>query len=172
MIRPNTHIAIFAAFVAFSGTVLAANSAEDAAQHAHDRYLAAINANDTVALLATVTDDIVFIAPNSPVIVGKTELEPWVRGYFDAVETTWEKTSLEFVVAGDWAFERYSYKAADLPRGGGDVSIETGNGINIYRLGSDNVWRVARDVWATDGLAAADMAIFELATCIGASGPC
>ncbi len=172
MIRQNTPIAALAAVVALTGTALTANPAENAAQLAHDRYLAAINANDPVAFLATVTEDVVFIAPNAPAIVGKAKLEPWVRGYFDAVETSWEKTSLEFVVAGDWAFERYSYKAADQPRGGGDVSVETGNGINIYRLGADNVWRVARDVWATDGLALADVTVFGAGTCIGASGPC
>lgn len=172
MTRQNTFVAVVAVVVALSGTALTANPTEHAVHLAHDRYLAAINANDPVAFLATVTDDVVFIAPNSPAIVGKTELEPWVRGYFDAVETSWEKTSLEFVVAGDWAFERYSYKAADLPRGGGDVSVETGNGINIYRLGADDVWRVARDVWATDGLAPADVSMSALASCIGASGPC
>lgn len=172
MTRPNSLIAALATVVALSGTALTANQTEDAAHLAHDRYLAAINANDAVAFLATVTDDIVFIAPNSPAMVGKAELEPWVRGYFDAVETSWEKTSLEFVVAGSWAFERYSYKVADLPRGGGDVSVETGNGINIYRLGADDVWRVARDVWATDGLAATDLLSSEMATCNGTSGPC
>lgn len=172
MALSNTLIAAVATLVVFSGTALTANSAKDAAHLAHDRYLAAINANDPVAFLATVTDDIVFIAPNTPTMVGKAEVEPWVRGYFDAVETSWEKTSLEFVVTGDWAFERYSYKVADLPRGGGDVSVETGNGINIYRLGADDVWRVARDVWAADGLAVTDVLSSELATCNGTSGPC
>ena len=78
------------------------------------------------------------------------EVEPWVSGYFEAVETSWEKTSLEIVVAGDWAFERYAYKATDTPHGGGEPLIDTGNGINIYRVGDDGVWRVARDAWATN----------------------
>lgn len=172
MTRQITLAATVAAVVALSGTALIANPVEDAAHLAHDRYLAAINSNDPAAFLATVTEDVVFIAPNSPAIVGKAKLEPWVRGYFDAVETSWEKTSLEFVVAGDWAFERYSYKAADLPRGGGEVSVETGNGINIYRLGADNVWRVARDVWAADGLSSADATVSALVTCTDNSGPC
>ncbi len=172
MKRPNTLVATLAAIVALSGTDATANPVEEAALSAHDRYLSAINANDPDAFLATVTDDVVFIAPNSPAIVGKAKLEPWVRDYFDAVETSWEKTSLEFVVAGDWAFERYSYRVADLPRGGGDVSVETGNGINIYRLGADDVWRVARDAWATDGLVLADVSIAGLVTCMSAAGPC
>ena len=120
------------------------------AQDAHDAYLAAINANDLDALMAAVTDDIVLIAPNAPAMAGKDVVGGWVAGYFDAVETAWEKTSLELVVSGDWAFERYAYTATDTPHGGGAAYTDSGNGINIYRKGDDGVWRVARDAWATD----------------------
>ncbi|MFC6585443.1 YybH family protein [Sulfitobacter aestuariivivens] len=147
----STIFAAAVAAVALSQVAGATSRQEEAVHQAHERYLAAINANDTDAFLATVTDDIVFIAPNSPVMVGKTQVGPWVRGYFDAVETSWQKTSVEFVVSGDWAFERYTYQAVDTPRAGGAASVDTGNGINIYRVGQDGVWRVARDVWATDG---------------------
>ncbi|MEX0281609.1 MAG: nuclear transport factor 2 family protein [Arenibacterium sp.] len=172
MIRSGLIIAATTTSVALSGIAFAASSAEDAARLAHDRYLAAINANDPVAFLATVTEDIVFIAPNAPAMVGKAEVEPWVRGYFDAMETTWEKTSLEFVVSGGWAFERYSYTSVESPRDGGGASIETGNGINIYRRGTDDVWRVARDVWATDGSSLDTGPITDPATCVGATSPC
>lgn len=138
-----------AATVALTGAAYAASPAEEAAHRAHDAYLAAINANDLDSFLNAVTDDIVFIAPNSPVMVGKAEVGPWVGGYFAAFETKWEKTSVEFVVSGDWAFERYTYTVVDTPRGGGAAATDTGNGINIYRLGDDGVWRVARDAWAT-----------------------
>lgn len=138
------------AAVAMTGTVSAQTPQELAAHKAHDTYLAAINSNDLDTFLAAVTDDIVFIAPNSPVMVGKAEVGPWVGGYFEAVATKWEKTSVEFVVAGDWAFERYTYIAVDTPRAGGEAYTDTGNGINIYRLSDDGIWRVARDAWATD----------------------
>lgn len=165
-------IAATATVVALTGSAFAASPAEDAVHRAHDRYLAAINANDPVAFLTTVTDDIVFIAPDTPAMVGKAEVAPWVRGYFESVKTSWEKTSLEFVVSGDWAFERYTYKSVDSPLGGGDAYVETGNGINIYRLGADEIWRVARDVWATDGLMSETGAMSEFATCTGSNGPC
>ena len=77
-------------------------------------------------------------------MVGKAEVGPWVGGYFEAVETRWEKTSVEFVISRDWAFVRYTYKAIDTPRAGGEAYTDTGNGINIYRLGADGTWRVAR----------------------------
>lgn len=150
MKRSIASLAIAAtAFLATAESSLA-TSPEDGARKAHKAYLAAINSNDLDRFLATVTDDIVFIAPNSPVIEGKAQVAPWVGGYFEAVETAWEKTSVEFVVSGDWAFERYTYKVIDTPRDGGAAYFDTGSGINIYRLGEDGIWRVARDVWATD----------------------
>ena len=51
-----------------SDTVLAA---ADVVHHAHEAYLDAINSNDVARFLATVTDDIVFLPPNSEPIVGK-----------------------------------------------------------------------------------------------------
>ncbi len=127
-----------------------AGSPRDAAQDAHDAYLEAINSNDHDQVLETVTDDIVFLVPNAPAIQGKDAASPWVAGYFEAFETRWQKTSLEFVVADDWAFERYAYRVVNTPRAGGPAFIDTGNGINIYRREDDGVWRVARDTWASD----------------------
>ena len=135
--------------LALSGSALA-DAPAVSAEKAHQAYLEAINANDLERFLQTVTDDIVFIAPNGPVMEGKDQVGPWVGGYFAAVETTWQKTTLEFVVAGDWAFERYAYRVIDRPRAGGAPTRDTGNGINIYRRGEDGIWRVARDAWATD----------------------
>lgn len=140
-----------AALAVICNTTLAlAETPADTASKAHDAYLAAINSNDLRKVLATVTDDVVLLAPNSPAIEGKEAASPWIAGYFEHFETQWQKTPLEFVVAGDWAFERYSYRVVDTPRNGGANLVDTGNGINIYRLEEDGVWRVARDAWASD----------------------
>lgn len=129
-------------------------AAEQAAHKAHEAYVAAINSNNLENFLATVTDDVVFIAPNSDAISGKAAVGAWVKDYLAAYETKWEKTTKEFVVRGDLAYEWYAYKSIDTPKAGGPaagtpVVTDTGNGVNIYRRGPDGVWRVARDVWST-----------------------
>lgn len=129
-------------------------SVEAAAHHAHDLYLLAINSNNVDAFLGTVTDDIVLLPPNSPAIQGKKDVGAWVKAYFGAYQTSWDKTSKEFVVVGDLAYEWYEYTSEDVPRPDGPAKdtptvSDTGNGINIYRRGSDGVWRVARDAWST-----------------------
>src|SRR3954452_10149955 len=99
----------------------------------------------------TVTDDIVCLPPNWPAIVGTHDVGQWLGQYFAAFDSKWVKTSVEFVVRDDLAYEWYTYHSTDTPRGGaGDVATDTGNGINIYRRGDDGTWRVWRDMWTTE----------------------
>ena len=126
------------------------DTAAHAAHAAHEAYVKAINSNNLGNMLATITDDIVYLPPNSPAIVGKSEVGPWLQGYFEAFHTQWIKTTVEFVIQGDLAYEWYTYQATDTARDGGEVTTDSGNGINIYRRGADETWRVSRDMWATD----------------------
>ena len=116
----------------------------------HEEYVEAINSNDVDKLMEIMTDDVVFMAPNSAPVIGAEQLRPWLQGYVDAFKTHWDKTVDEFVVTGDWAFERYSYKSTDTPHAGGDPYIDTGWGIVIYHHDQDGHWRVARDAWGSD----------------------
>lgn len=137
---------------ACSGGPKSATKADIAAIEAaaHGGYVDAINTNDAEKLRAILTDDVVYQAPGAPEIVGKAAVGEWVAGYFAAYQTKWEKTSLGFTVSGDWAFERYTYKAIDTDRKTGAVLTDVGKGINIFRKGADGQWRVAVDGWSSD----------------------
>ena len=162
--------------VAVMGLALATPALSDTraetVQAAHAAYLAAINSNNLDRLLETVTDDVVFIAPGAPVMEGKSEVAPWVRGYFDAVQTSWEKQSVEFVVAADWAFERYVFAAIDVPHGAGLATVSTGHGINIYHREDDGEWRVSRDIWSNTNTRVLSASLSVAPACSGPSGPC
>ena len=129
-----------------SDTVL---TTEAAVHHAHEAYLTAINSNDLARFLTTVTDDIVMLPPNSEPIAGKEGVAAWVAGYFEAIQTSWTKTTVELVVADGLAYEWYRYHVVDSPRDGGEPATDTGNGVNIYRIDADGAWRVWRDIWST-----------------------
>ena len=74
---------------------------------------------------------------------------------FKAYKALWDKPVQEFVVSGDWAFERYSYKSVDTPKDGGAAVEDTGWGFVVYHHDADGKWRVARDAWGPDHPAAA-----------------
>ncbi len=53
---------------------------EAAARQAKVAYLAGINSNNLNQFLSTITDDVVYVAPNTPVLVGKAVVGEWERG--------------------------------------------------------------------------------------------
>jgi ketosteroid isomerase-like protein len=113
-------------------------------------YLDAINANDAGRVLAVMTEDVVLMPPHEPALIGKAKVRPWVEGYFGAYAARWEKTSEEFVIAGDLAYERYRYHSFDTAKTGGVRIEDVGKGLIVYRRGDDGKWRVARDAWSSD----------------------
>jgi ketosteroid isomerase-like protein len=148
-------IIVFAALFGACGTpgsrpATTASGDDPAAHQAHEAYVTAINSNDLDTLLGMLTEDVVFLAPQEPVMVGKTAVRPWLEGYLKAFKTHWDKPVQEFVVNGEWAFERYSYTSTDTPAQGGAVVEDTGWGLVIYHRDTDGKWRVARDAWGTD----------------------
>jgi uncharacterized protein (TIGR02246 family) len=150
MRRPLLAASVALALVACSPSGPNTEAAKADAEKAHAAYVAAINANDPAKVLETVTQDIVYLPPHEKALFGKDAVAPWLKAYFDGYSTVWEKTSVEFVVSGDWAFEHYHYKSTDTPKAGGAPVTDEGKGINIYHKDSDGVWRVARDAWSSD----------------------
>ena len=126
-------------------------AAPDSTAHlAHENYTKAINSNNLDSLLSMMTEDVVFLAAHSAPMIGKAAIRPWAEGYLKAFTTNWVKESEEFIVSGEWAFERYSYKSTDTPKAGGAPVVDTGWGLVIYHRDADGKWRVARDSFATD----------------------
>jgi ketosteroid isomerase-like protein len=126
-------------------------SASDAAAHkAHENYVRVINSNNIDSLTSMLTEDVVFLAASEKPMVGKPAVRAWVDGYYKAFHTKWDKPVQEFVVSGDYAFERYSYTSTDTPVGGGKAVVDTGWGLVVYHRDADGTWRVARDAFGPD----------------------
>lgn len=134
-----------------SGTPHADTAAPEAAAHrAHENYVRAINSNNIDQLASMFTDDVVFLAAGAKPIVGKAAVRAWADDYYRAFRTHWDKPVREFVISGDYAFERYDYTSTDTPLGGGKPVTDTGWGFVVYHRESDGVWRVARDAFGPD----------------------
>lgn len=134
------------------GRVAAADSAarDSAAHQAHANYVRVINDNNLDSLSSMLTDDVVFLAANDKPIVGKSAVRAWGDAYLKAFHTKWDKPVQEFIVSGDYAFERYSYTSTDTPVGGGTPIVDTGWGLVVYHRDADGAWRVARDAFGPD----------------------
>jgi ketosteroid isomerase-like protein len=120
------------------------------ARKAPENYTRLINANNLDSLSSILTDDVVFMVANDKPIVGKAAVREWGDGYLKAFKTHWDKPIQEFIITGDYAFERYSYTSSDTPVGGGKDVVDTGWGFVVFHHDADGVWRVARDAFGPD----------------------
>jgi tryptophan-rich sensory protein len=128
-----------------------AGTAADADPHmAHQAYLTAINSNDLQNLLDVLTEDVVLMVPNDQPYVGKPAVRLWIAESLRTSRRHWDRPVQEFVVNGEWAFERYLYTLTDTPVQGAAARVDTGWGLAIYHHDADGKWRVARDAWASD----------------------
>jgi len=144
-------IAMLSAGCSAPASKVADSSASDAAAHnAHENYVRVINSNNIDSLASMFTEDVVFLEAGEKPIVGKAAVRAWADGYYKAFHTKWVKPVQEFVISGDYAFERYSYTSTDTPVGGGKNVVDTGWGLVVYHRDADGTWRVARDAFGPD----------------------
>jgi uncharacterized protein (TIGR02246 family) len=132
--------------------------ARDAADRASIRritseILAAVNTSDPGRLLAVWADDGVLMPPDRPAVQGRDALERHFREVF--VERGFSFSLGDVQLAGDVAFERLAYTASAWPAGGGQAMDDAGKGLHVYRRQPDGAWKLALDIWNSDGQASA-----------------
>lgn len=111
----------------------------------------AANAGDDAANVLRVTDDIIWMEPNRPAIVGKDALLEDFQS--SSEDHSWQdmKTVVEEIrLANDWAYVRSSYSATMVPKDGGDPSPRLGKIVDILERQSDGSWKMARDIYNSD----------------------
>jgi uncharacterized protein (TIGR02246 family) len=115
-----------------------------------EAHVAALNAGDADAWVSLFTDDGVQMPPNAPANVGRDMIQAWSRGFLGAFRAAFALAVAEVQVAGDWMFERGTYRITLTPKTGGDPIQDIGKYVTLYQRGSGRGWRLARDIWNTD----------------------
>jgi uncharacterized protein (TIGR02246 family) len=112
-----------------------------------DAHVTALNSGDADAWVGVFSEDAVQMPPNFPANTGREAIRQWSKGFLDAVRAEFALEVEEVRVAGDWAFERGTYRIRVTPRAGGESFPDTGKYITIYEKQPDGAWRMARDIW-------------------------
>ena len=117
----------------------------------YEQWDEAANADDDVANVLRVTDDIIWMESNRPAIVGKDALLEAFQSSSEDYSYQDMKTVVEEIrLAGDWAYVRSSYSATMVPKDGGDPSPQIGKIVDILERQSDGSWKMARDMYNSD----------------------
>jgi uncharacterized protein (TIGR02246 family) len=120
-----------------------------------NEYVESWKAGDVERITSLYTHDGVVMYPDQPPVIGRAAIAEYFKGFyaeFDALD--FQLASSEIVVAGDWAYDRGTYRWKAKPKKGGAPMDDDGKYLVILRREADGRWRVARDMDNSDRPAA------------------
>ncbi len=116
-----------------------------------ERDIAANMALDVEKLLAIRTDDIVYLVPGRPPIVGSDAVRKYmeeVRRQLDNWDMLgYEETWQEVQVVGDYAVEWGTLNVRAKPSDANRESAAVRNIMQVLRRQPDGAWKIARVIW-------------------------
>src|SRR5215468_10130473 len=110
-------------------------------------YASAWQAGNAEGVARLYVDDALVLYPNQPPVAGKTAILSYFNTFFgEFVQEEFELTSAEIEIAGDWAFDRGTYRWKGTPKAGGPAVEDQGKFLVILKRQQDGSWKVARDM--------------------------
>jgi len=108
----------------------------------------ALRTNDSDGLFAYVAGDVIMMPPNEAPIRGKTAMQTWYRTFLSAFRTTTLiLTDREVTVSDGWATELGQYEWGLQTTAKGDLVVDKGNYMQLWKRASDGNWRFFREIW-------------------------
>ncbi len=119
---------------------------------AADRLLVALRTNNSDSLVALLSDDVVMMPPNEPVLNGKDAVRTWFNNFLKQMRTTsLTVTDREVLLAGDWATEIAGFEWTLQTVAGGKLIVDRGRYMQVWHHEPDGRWLFSREIWNTTG---------------------
>ncbi len=117
----------------------------------HAEWIAAETSGDLESFMALWSDDGVMMPPNAPTLIGKDAMRELARDFYNQFTVTVETVIDDIVVAGDWAYIRWTTIAGTTtPKDGGMLITGSGKALWILKRQADGNWKLAYDIWNDD----------------------
>jgi len=115
---------------------------------AANRLLSGLRDDNPDSVLAVMTDDLVIMPPNEPILNGKAAVRTWYAGLLTQVRTnSLTVTDREVQLNGDLATEVSAFEWVMAPVAGGPPIIDRGHYIQVWRRQPDGRWLLSRELW-------------------------
>lgn len=113
----------------------------------HNRWLGFERRGDTAAVLELCTDDVMWIPPTSPPLIGQQAIIQWLKSA--EVKIISLKTSdLRIGGSGTVAYKTSNYSTTYVPRDRSDTTTINGTHAWVLRKLPDAGWKVAVVTWS------------------------
>ncbi|HEX7880975.1 MAG TPA: SgcJ/EcaC family oxidoreductase [Candidatus Eisenbacteria bacterium] len=117
---------------------------EEASRELVSTWMKATKDGDMKTVLDLMTDDVVFMTPGNPPMVGRIAFETAARGGIRAGTIDGQSEVDEVCVVGDFAYLRSTLTVTMRPHSGGTPVRRVGNTLSVLRR-EGGKWRIARD---------------------------
>lgn len=115
-----------------------------------EREISALSAGDIDGNLSVMTQDVVLMPPNEPMLNVREAMRTWLQRVHEQFKFDLRYSESHVDVVGDWAIQRYVVVGNLTPKTGAAPIEERGKGIHIYRRQPDGNWLIAQDIWNSD----------------------
>lgn len=105
-----------------------------------------VNDRDVDGYRDLVTEDLVWIPPAGPPIVGRAAFGEWLRPFFGSFEYEFTTETIHAIETAERACERARFRSRMRPARGGSTQEHGGTCIVFWRRDADGVWRIERYV--------------------------
>lgn len=124
------------------------SAATDAVLSTLRDYVAAVNAGDAGAYVATLASDVVMCPPGQERFSGHEAARSWIQdGFFDLFDISFDATFDRIIEAEGEMMAPGSFKLDLSPKDGGDEMRLTGTFFNIFREVEPGEWKYSWLVW-------------------------
>ncbi len=112
-----------------------------------DQEAAAIAAGDFKRYLALLSEEAVFMPPNSPEKSGE-ELRRWLAEFLENVAVKYHSMCHEETrVAGELAYHVFKCSWTATPKSGNKPALLHFKGLHLLRRQPDGSWKITREIW-------------------------
>lgn len=114
-----------------------------------------LRTNDLDRFMSYVADDVIFMPAGEAPVHGKSAMRTWMAAFLSQFRTSTLTLAHKEAFIGDgWAVEVGTYEWGLVPAAGGDVAIDHGSYMQVWKRLPDGQWRFAREVYNSSAPAA------------------
>jgi uncharacterized protein (TIGR02246 family) len=114
-------------------------------------HVDAVDASNVEAILAGMTDGVVYLAPGQPPVLGRDALRKVMEPFYGSNDAQVSMRAEETVVADDWAWEWGHLSGSIRPKSVTQATAFEGKYLYIYQRQRDGSWKIARDIYNESG---------------------
>lgn len=143
-------VVMMASFMA--GAKSGSSSAAEAIKNADQQWANAAAAMDAEKSASFCGPDAAILVPNAPAAEGKAAILKWFQDTFKVpgFKLAWHATNAEAARSGDLGYSTGKYELSFTDSSGKQVS-EHGKYVTVWKKQPDGSWKVARDIFNSDG---------------------